>query len=73
MPMGPEIFRTAWDSLHDRKGDLGPVYGFQWRHFGTDDKDMDSGEEILLPPVFWVFFLKDPTLMWEVSPHHGSW
>lgn len=37
--------RTFLDSLglFDREeGDLGPIYGFQWRHFGADYKNCHS-------------------------------
>lgn len=27
---------------HREQGDLGPVYGFQWRHFGAEYKDMNT-------------------------------
>nr|XP_025742433.1 thymidylate synthase isoform X2 [Callorhinus ursinus] len=37
--------RDFLDSLgfsNREEGDLGPVYGFQWRHFGAEYKDKDS-------------------------------
>lgn len=50
-----------WDGWCDENGDAGPIYGFQWRHFGAKYHgipgqtpvpvfNIETGEQSILPP-----------------------
>ncbi|XP_063417085.1 thymidylate synthase-like [Mytilus trossulus] len=39
---GSRDFLDGLGLTHREEGDLGPVYGFQWRHFGAEYKDMHA-------------------------------
>ncbi|XP_059480982.1 thymidylate synthase [Neocloeon triangulifer] len=39
---GSRQFLDAQGLTHREEGDLGPVYGFQWRHFGAKYQDMHT-------------------------------
>lgn len=54
MPSQLHADADAFLLLCREEGDLGPIYGFQWRHFGAEYKDMHTDYTGGGSPGIWV-------------------